>query len=237
MSPGASPTAMATGPIWSIVEVDPQDPRSLSHAEGSRAVRRAARRSIQRARRRCRSTLEVEATRWGPIVDHDARRPAACAGLDRASSAGDQLAHARSRNRRDRARRPCRRPIAAADRCRTSSSADAHGTHRLVGDGSGAGARELRLDAACVLARARNRLDGLAHAARSIRASSIRRRAGSGRRMRARSTRRPGSRSWAMAAMTSARAPRRSATICWRCQRATADDMVDDSDSTIARCF
>ena len=95
--------------------------------------------------------------------------------------------------------------------------ADADGPHRLVADGPGAGARELRLDVAAFVARAGRRLDRLAHA----RGISAHRRSAVGPlvdRERAHDRCRNVARvSWATVVTTSARAPRRSATICSRC--------------------
>ena len=76
------------------------------------------------------------------------------------------------------------------------------------------------------VARARQRLDRLAHARGISAHRRSRRRAACGQRTRARSMPKPGSRFSATAATTSARAPRRSATTCWRCRPRAPTDMV-----------
>ena len=121
-----------------------------------------------------RVTLEVQSTRWGPIVDHDdAGRPLALAwtahdpratnlrmlDFETATNVEEALHGRESRGRSG----------AELGRCRRGRS------HRLVADGSGSGAGELRLDVAASWREPRQ-ADGQDGARRrNIRASSIRR--------------------------------------------------------------
>ncbi len=203
---------------WSdivVVDLDPQDPaRYLTDAGSEPFVNRDETLAIRGGEP---AYLVVQSTRWGPIVDHDeAGRPLALAwtahdpratnlhmlDFETATNVDEALLRRQSRRRSGAERGRCRRGR----------------PHRLVADGPGAGACDLRLDVAAFVARAGRRLDRVAHARRSIRASSIRPRDACGPRTRARSIPKRGSRSWATVATTSARAPRRFATICWRCR-------------------